>query len=159
MVKLGVQPGDYSCTWSMDGKTIAGQVDLRASERPVGHVFDLDKWTFETSDSGEEIRSFSGPVDEKLPVVRGTLRDNRDVVLMDATLSHWMPDRAFVRAEMALCGLSLPAQDPLLFDSISFQVGGLTELSGVRPIKSKQVPRNLGTQVRPRSGTPKPVTR
>jgi hypothetical protein len=46
-----------------------------------------------------------------------------------------------MQAKTALIGQGIP--DEMLFDSVEFQVGGLTELSGVRPLKRVFVPRHL----------------
>ncbi|AWS40188.1 hypothetical protein DKM19_01425 [Streptosporangium sp. 'caverna'] len=76
--------------------------------------------------------------------LRGKLRTNHDVVLLDATLTRWMHDRALVTGGTALVGLGLPSgQDQPKFGSITFQVGGLTELSGASPIKETYRPASL----------------
>jgi hypothetical protein len=45
------------------------------------------------------------------------------------------------RAKVALIGHDLP--EDTLFDSVEFQVGGLTELSGIHPLKKVAVPNTL----------------
>ncbi len=59
--------------------------------------------------------------------------------MLDVSINQWWMDRAALVARSALCGLGLEA-DNLQFDEIEFQVGGLTELSGVAPIAETEFP-------------------
>jgi hypothetical protein len=87
-------------------------------------------------------RSFE-PHDDTVNVLPGRLRSGHQTVLLDAQVQHLLPERSWVQGQMALVGLSLPGE--LLFDSVKFQVGGLTELAGVYAIKSITLPESLGT--------------
>ncbi|MCP2097315.1 hypothetical protein LV78_005305 [Actinosynnema pretiosum] len=71
-------------------------------------------------------------------VVRGTLRSGRQVVLEQVRIAHGFPNTTELLARYALVGHEVP-QD-LLFDVIEFQVGGLTELSGVLPLDEISIP-------------------
>jgi hypothetical protein len=56
-------------------------------------------------------------------VLRGRVRSGHDAALLDVRIEHWLPERSWVRAGMALIGWGLPADS--LFDSVELQVGGL----------------------------------
>lgn len=148
MKRLAVSTGEYACTWSVNGATVAGELEIVGRQRPRGSVFDAPGvWTPEHNDTGPAVRRFS-PHTVEFPRLCGRLRTNQDVVLLDAKITHLFPEQARLSARMALCGLGVPNRDEPLFDSVEFQVGGLTELSGVRALKEFEVPIGRGTAER-----------
>lgn len=129
--------GDYACRWAYHGEVVSGEIRLEGSRPPRGELFDApDTWV-----EGESKRSFS-PHTETVDVLRSWLRSGHDAVLLHARLNHWWPDRTAVGARMALVGSGLPDGE-LLFDSVEFQVGGLTDLAGVRPLEQITFPKTL----------------
>ncbi|MFG3255221.1 HEPN domain-containing protein [Streptomyces sp. NPDC048172] len=148
MKKLQVSTGEYACTWSVNDGTVPGELVLAGSQRPQGSVFDAPGvWTSETDGSGSVTRRFSPHVAE-FPRLRGRLRTNQDVVLLDAKVTYLFPEQARLSARMALIGLGIPEADELLFDSVEFQVGGLTEISGVRAFTEFSMPVRGGSTER-----------
>ena len=75
---------------------------------------------------------FPAKVEDAPDVLRGRLMTNHVVVLTGVKMEHTFPGRTKVTADTALVGGEVP--DNLLFESIEFQVGGLTELATVRPL-------------------------
>jgi hypothetical protein len=127
-----IATGTYAGEWTHRNEVVHGDMRLEGSRSPGGE--------FDAKRDGS--RSFSRQHMETVAVLRGRLRSGHDAVLLDARLTHWWPGRTAVRATMVLVGLGLP-EGELLFDSVKFQVGGLTELAGVYPLKSVTLPKTL----------------
>ncbi|MFD1044140.1 HEPN domain-containing protein [Kibdelosporangium lantanae] len=141
MKKL-LSTGTYTCQWTYRGHTVSGELTLEASRPPAGRLVNAPGTWIE----GETSRSFQ-PHSDDVDVLRGSthgardtvLWDSEDVALLGARVQHELPERSWIQAKMALVGGRIP--DDMLFDSVEFQVGGLTELSGVRPFKTVTIPR------------------
>ncbi|WP_327395425.1 ApeA N-terminal domain 1-containing protein [Streptomyces phaeochromogenes] len=140
MKKLPISSDEYQCTWVVDGVNVAGTLELAGGKSPRGEIFDIPGEWWTPSENSEEsgYHTFS-PHIRKFPELRGRLRTNHEVVLIDAQISFLFPGEARIFARMALCGLEL-TDDSQSFDSVEFQVGGLTELSGHRPLKEMRFP-------------------
>lgn len=124
---------------------MSGELELAGGKMPRGLVFDMPGgWTVTTAASGETVSHFS-PHTVEVPMLRGRFRTNHNSVLLDAEVSYVFPEQARARAKMALCGWEIPNQDPLLFDSVEFQVSGLTELSGVTAFREMTLPTSDAT--------------
>lgn len=137
--KLTLAAGTYPCEWTYRDEVVSGDLRLEGSQGPAGEMFDAPgTWVAGTTGS----RSFE-PHDDTVNVLPGRLRSGHQTVLLGAQVQHLLPERSWVQGQMALVGLSLPGE--LLFDSVKFQVGGLSELAGVYPIKSITLPESLGT--------------
>lgn len=76
-------------------------------------------------------------------MVRGELRNNLDIALPAAHVSHQLPGQSMLLASLAVVGPRLRENHELIFDEITFQVDGLTELAGVTPLKEYKVPLQL----------------
>lgn len=110
------------------------------SGRLGGTVFDAPGvWTPSSEEPGSETWQFSSHT-VAYPVLRGRARTNHEVVLLDVNVMHIFPEQAQFESRMALCGFGIPNTEELLFDTIRFQVGGLTELSGVTAFRKAQIP-------------------
>ncbi|MGC0400532.1 hypothetical protein RKD27_003176 [Streptomyces sp. SAI-126] len=147
MKKLPISSDEYQCTWVVDGASVAGTLELVGGKRPRGEVFDIpgEWWVPDEGSEESGYRTFT-PHTRKFPELRGRLRTNHEVVLIDAQISYLFPGEAHVWAEMALCGLEL-SDKPQSFDSVEFQVGGITELSGHRPLKEMRLPSTYATDM------------
>lgn len=134
-VKKLLPAGTYPCQWRLRGQTVSGELTLEPSQSPVSVLFDAaGTWV-----DGENSRRLSPPHSEDLDVLRGWTRRGEEAVLIDVTMRHLFPPQSRARAQVALVGHEIP--EDLLFNSAEFQVGGLTELSGVRPLKEVTWPR------------------
>lgn len=135
--KLILAAGTYPCQWTYRDQMISGEIWLEGSRVPGGEMFDAPGTYVE----GDGCVSFE-PHDETADVLRGRLRSGYETVLLDVRIQHGLPGRSWVHSrQLALIGSALP--ENLLFDSVKFQVGGLTELAGVFPIKSITQPEVL----------------
>jgi hypothetical protein len=80
------------------------------------------------------------------PSMTGELRNGPKVILLDAEVETWHPDRAFINARAALVGPSRAATDvPLLFDTITIQLSGLDAFAGIGPLKSFTYPADVSS--------------
>jgi hypothetical protein len=87
-----------------------------------------------------DLRTFE-PHGDDFAMLRGSTRRGDDAVLLGAHVEHSPDGTSFARAETALVGEGIP--EDLMFASAEFQVGGLTEISGIRPLKQVKVPTNM----------------
>jgi hypothetical protein len=134
--KLILAAGTYPCQWTYRDQVMSGEIRLEGFQMPVGEMFDVPGTWVE----GEGCRSFQ-PHKDTTDVLRGRLRSGYETVLLDVRIQHWLPERSWAHGQMALVGSAPPEE--LLFDSVRFQVGGLTELAGVYPVKSIALPETL----------------
>jgi hypothetical protein len=133
---LIVPTGAYPCRWQHRGQLLSGELSLERSKAPVGELYDVPGTWVES----EHSKSFQ-PHEDTADVLRGWTRRGDSAVLLDVRLGYLLPERSWVQAKVALIGHDLP--EDMLFDSAEFQVGGLTELSGIRPLKTVAVPNTL----------------
>jgi ApeA N-terminal domain 1 len=127
--KLMLAADTYPCQWSYREKGISGEIQLERSRTPAGEMFDAPGTWVE----GEGHRSFQ-PHEDTADILRGRFRSGYEMVLLDVGIQHLLPERSWVHGRMALAGATVPRT--LVFDSARFQVGGLTELAGVYPVKN-----------------------
>lgn len=121
------EPGVYSGRWLLGDEKLGGTVDLRAGQRPLCRLL----WGAESLEVGDFPRA-GGQVE----VLRGRLENGYEVILLDGQIGHGFAGRTGVSAAMALAGWEIP--DDLLFGMVEFQVGGLSELATVPPLKAVQ---------------------
>lgn len=165
--KLIVPTGAYPCQWRYRGQVLPGELRLEGAKAPVGELYDVPGTWVEseykrrhatirrlraalsraTGAQSRRIlrgrvhsRSFQ-PHEDTTGILRGWTRRGDDTVLLDVRLGYLLPERSWLQAKMALIGHDLP--EDTLFDSVEFQVGGLTELSGIHPLKNVAVPNTL----------------
>src|SRR6266568_1633114 len=127
----------YQCQWTYRDREVPGEMRLEALQTPAGALFDAPG----TWDEAENSKTFI-PHSDDVEVLRGWVRRGYEAVLLNARVQHWWPGNSRVSANMALVGARLP--DELVFHSVEFQVGGLTELAGAYPLKSVDPPYGLG---------------
>ncbi len=131
--KLIVPAGAYPCQWRYRDQVVSGELRLEESKAPAGELYDVPGTWVES----EHSKSFQ-PHKDTADVLRGWTRRGDNAVLLEVQLGYLLPERSWVQAKVALIGHDLP--DDMRFDSVEFQVGGLTELSGIRPVKKVAVP-------------------
>lgn len=144
-LSLLIGPGEYRVEWELpdpDGAliTVAGDVKLSSDRPPRGNAFgDLPVQREKTS-SGTNA---SFPQIHKLPMLRGQLLNGLCVIMIDAVVEVWFPERAAIHARAALLG-----RDPLVggaveVASIEAQVEGLDAVAGIGPIGQVKVPNRV----------------
>jgi hypothetical protein len=127
---LSPGPGDYDCTLLIEDGRHAASLTLKADRMPHGTVHEVAGG----SSIDEQGTRTWWPITAKLPLVRGQLRSGAELLLIDVRLTYSDPNgSADFSATQCIVGTDHDADD--LFTGVSFQVGGLTELSGVQPIK------------------------
>lgn len=109
---------------------------VQGSQVPSGDMFDAPG----TSTEREGLTSFE-PHEDAQEILRAWLRSGNEAVLLGARIEHLFPQTSRVASRMALIGWRIP--ENLQFDAVRFQVGGLTELAGVYPLKSVTLPKTL----------------
>jgi hypothetical protein len=141
-LKLSFAPDDYLATWQLpspNGGTFAahGALTVAASKPP--------KATAHGDFDGQLERLAGGaigfPQHADAPVITGSLSNGANVVLVDARVSYWFPDRAIIHAAAAIITLADVGSGEALFEQFDIQVGGLDAIAGVAPIKNTTFPR------------------
>lgn len=135
MKGLPIAAGSYPCTWFIGNDRLSGDLQLAGARGPRGAAFEVPGvWTDSGTEESPSRRTFR-PHTVEMPVLRGRLRPNHDVLLVDARIRHIFPEQSEVTARMALCGRWFPRGDSeLMFSSVEFQVGGLTELARIKAL-------------------------
>ncbi|WP_116202544.1 hypothetical protein [Amycolatopsis circi] len=131
--------GEYSLEWRLaDGSSVSGVLTLAGEENVTGMAYDLPAEPPSADITAKIDPSWTAwePGIKPYGVVRGQLRNNLDVVFPEAYVSHQLPGQSMLLAELAIVGPRLSENTELVFDEITFQAGGLTELSGVTPLKT-----------------------
>jgi hypothetical protein len=147
-----LSPGDYPLVWQAhDGTSVSGLVTLAGGEAVTGMAYDLPAKSMSTGHDGWIDPSWTAwePSVEPYGVARGQLRNNLDVALIDASVSHELPGQSRLQADLAVCGANLRENTDLLFDEITFQVTGLTALPGVPPLRYFELPASMRGGERP----------
>jgi len=140
MAKSRLVGEKHACVFEYHGHELAGSVYFAASGRTKAEIFDVPASLYET-ETDDGVKGASFPQEETLPVLRGQLREGRSFALVDPEIFILLPERAYVSCNSSICGIGLP--EALTFDRIAFQVGGLTELFGTRPILRTRWPKDM----------------
>jgi hypothetical protein len=144
---LVVAAGSYACQWKYGEQVVSGMLELEASKPPAAEVFDAPG----TLTTDGNLRIFE-PHGDDLAQLRGWTRRGDAAALLGARVEHFPDGRSFVKAQTALVGDDIP--EDMLFGSVEFQVGGLTEISGIRPLSKSRYPATWTVTLRQaRSGT------
>lgn len=137
--KLVLAPERYDGKWIFGDTQVSGNVDLQGGRRPIGKLA-------EAPGSVPAPGAVGFPHQESLDRLRGQLETNHEIALLGACLQHQLPGRTRLVADTALVGGEVPEDS--LFSSVEFQVGGLTELATVRPLREVSIPQilSVGTE-------------
>ena len=141
-----IEPGEYPCTWFVDGRQIPGSVELKANQPPVGFArFDLSALTV-NAESGEGQQVW--PANTDYARVDGYLEDRSlTVVLLDVLANNWYMERTTFHARFALVG-TLNRDDAIRFNRARFQITGLHKFSGITPLSKNYFPTKLEGDVK-----------
>lgn len=131
--KLVLPPGTHAGRWTLEGERLGGTITLSPGRRPVCWLMGAPA----SYQSGPRWAEHDGQL-------RGHLENSYEAVLVDAHAEHLFPGRTRASAGLGLVGVEVPRD--LLFDSVEFQVGGLTELATVRPLSQVQWPAQPGSR-------------
>ncbi|WP_157155922.1 HEPN domain-containing protein [Diaminobutyricimonas sp. LJ205] len=140
-LKVTLEPGEYRVEWQLPSasgevSTFSGDLELIADRPPRGHVY--GDVPVEWMGGAEGVASF--PQTYVVPKVAGRLLNGQAVVLVDASVEIWFPERATIRARAALVGRESLAADELLVKRIEVQIEGLDAVAGIGPIGKVKIP-------------------
>lgn len=151
-------PGTYRCSWNLskpaDDATwqSEGEITLQGGRRPFGGVYGRAPIHF-NRDAAGRITGYGAPQNFIYPTVSGTLANGSDVVLVDARLRVWSPDRntgfsmtgpnARISAWAALTGRGTPTTPDVLVDSGVIQLRHLDAFVARPPIEETSYPAGL----------------
>jgi hypothetical protein len=134
--KLAQAPGRFAAEWLMNGKWIAGELQLEGKRPPIVAVFG-DVASINPSDGG--VREF--PQDHQLGRLVGRLRSNDDVVVADANVSTLFPGSGLGHGRYAIVGLDVASIPDDRYEHVRLQITGADLLFGVAPLREIQWPR------------------
>jgi hypothetical protein len=141
-LKLSFAPDDYLATWqlpSVKGGTFEahGALTVEAGKPPKGTAHGDFDGQLEKMGGG----AVGFPQHVEAPVITGSLSNGANVILVNAQVSYWFPDRAIIHAAAAIITLADVTSTEPLFNQFDIQVGGLDAIAGVAPIKSTTFPK------------------
>lgn len=141
-LKLSFAPGDYLATWRLPSRK-GGTIDARGELTVAGGKPPMATAHGDFDDELE--RSAGGaigfPQRVDVPVITGSLSNGANVILIDARVSYWFPERARIDAAAAFITLADVGFGKVLFKQFDIQVGGLDAVAGAAPIKSTTFPQ------------------
>jgi hypothetical protein len=135
--RLAVGTGRYEAEWFINRRTIQGAIDLESARPPQLTFFGEAKplvWK-----TKGQTRSAGFPQRHDLPEVVGKLRTGHEVVVTDAVVSVWAPERSLGAGRFAVVGLGI-AKAARTYPRVRLQVTGSDLLFGIPPIESTQFP-------------------
>jgi hypothetical protein len=98
-----------------EGQRLSAELDLASGRDPQGQVFG---WPLQAR---EGLVTLPQPA-ERFPLLKCSLRAGWDVLLIDATVTAQLPDRASLHASLAVAGHGLPADPNRGFPEASVQI-------------------------------------
>lgn len=138
-LKLLLEPGDYACTINLpddDGSTreVAGEIELVGGNRPPrGNLFGYLPHEVLTG-----VATF--PQRSSYPVLRGRLRNNQELVLLDVSVTTLFPEQSSFSARAALVGF--PQSDFAdSFHKIRLQTIHLDRVIDYAPLAETKLPK------------------
>ena len=131
--KLPVQPGEYAVEWLIDDRVIPGELGLEPNRPPEARLF---------GDVVERDWGRGGgfPENHTFERIRGRLRSGLDVVLTDAHVSIWFPERSLGSARHAVVGSGVAAALGDAYPRMRCQITDLDLLFGASPVTSVSWP-------------------
>lgn len=137
-IKMLIDPGEYPCTLQIpDGegtREVAAEIELVGGNRPPrGNLFGNVPLTVENG-----VSSF--PQRYTYPMVRGRLRNNQEIVLLEVVVTTWFPEQSSFAARGALVGFPPPdvADD---FIGVRFQTTHLDRIIEYAPLAETKLPQ------------------
>lgn len=167
-LRLEFEPDEYLCTWHLRDKNgnatnLSGSIDIAPMQPPKGVFYGQLPVEPTATPSGET--SFRFPQRTNSPLVRATLANGGQVLILDAAVTLWA-SHGTIHGSAALMRRSsvlLPWQHPddqatqegqdNAFARVRFQVGALDAVLGFAPIESIRFPKPGETAAREWSAT------
>jgi HEPN superfamily Apea-like protein len=131
---LPLNPDTYPVEWRLDGKSIAGEVELLGNRPPTGSMYGEPE--------GLKAPSRGFPQDIDVGLFTGRLRMGQDIVFGDTQLSVWFPERSMVFGRWAIVGLGISSVREHRYSSMRLQITGFETLFGWAPIKHTTFPKD-----------------
>lgn len=138
-IKMVIDPGEYACTLripELDGPTreLAAEIELVGGNKPPqGNLFGDVPLKVENGAS-------AFPQRYSYPVLRGRLRNNQELVLLDVEVTTWFPEQASFSARGALVGFPPPSAGDQ-FTKVRFQTLHLDRIIDFAPIAETKLPQ------------------
>ncbi|MDL9938871.1 hypothetical protein QSJ18_19160 [Gordonia sp. ABSL1-1] len=129
-----IEPGEYDCEWTINGKQVRGHVELRAGRPPLGYArIELIDGAI-PGKRGQYARRY--PTSRDVPVVRGYIDSQmKHVTFFDVWLTAEFTERTRVAGAIALVSKEELADD-IVFTAMTTQVTQIERFSGLPPIAS-----------------------
>jgi hypothetical protein len=136
----GFRPGDYSVDWLVGrSRRFSGEVELAPRRLPRIEPYGKLRSPRRNA-AGELVYPLPGR-EIRYPRVVGRLRSNEEVVLIDAALSDWFPERFVGRARWAIVGLGVSAIPDDRYGHVSFQITDADLWAGIPPLAQTTWPK------------------
>lgn len=136
-----VKPGVYDCTWTIDGHSVQGTIELAGGKFPHGTAkFTLascaipNGWAFSRTEQRDRVTGYIDTVKES-------------VVLVGVTVSTVWENVTYLDADYALVGDGLRNDPDLVFHEVRFQTTGLELLAGFTPLTHVAFPVEYDARV------------
>jgi hypothetical protein len=143
-LKLSFAPDDYLATWQLPSAaggtlTAHGALTVEAGRSPKGTAHGNFDAALEHMAHG--VTGF--PQHVEAPVVKGSLSNGANVILINARVTYWVSDQAVIHAAAAIITLADVVSEEALFKQCEVQIGGLDAIAGVSPIKNTKFPKGI----------------
>ena len=129
----GAKPGEYALEWLVGkSRRFSGEVALAPRRRPqIGLLGKLKRRR--PNAAGELVYTFPGE-SINFPRLVGRLRSNEEVVVIDATLSEWFPERAVGDGRWGIVGLDIAGVPGDRYEHVSLQISDSDLWFGAQPL-------------------------
>jgi hypothetical protein len=135
----GAKPGEYALEWLVGRRRFTGDVTL-APRRPPRIGLHGALRRPRRSATGHLVYGLPGPEIE-LPRLVGRLRSNEEVVVIDAALAEWFPQRFQGFGRWAIVGLDIVGVPDDSYKHVSFQISDTDLWFGTHPLSKITWPR------------------
>ncbi|GAA1817763.1 hypothetical protein [Agromyces neolithicus] len=140
-LNLLLQPGEYRVEWQLPDQsggviTLQGELELASDRPPRGEAFGDVPVAWMHGVTG--LASF--PQTYEADKIVGRLLNGFNVVLIDASVQIWFPERAIIHARAALLGREAFTGTDIRVAGIEVQVEGLDAATGIGPISEVKIP-------------------
>jgi hypothetical protein len=136
----GAKPGDYTLEWLVGKRRrFSGEVALAPRRLPQIQLH--GKLRRPRKNAAGELVYFIPGQDVHLPRLVGRLYSNEEVVVIDAALSEWFPERFVGRGRWAIVGLGVADVPDDRYERVSFQISGADLWFGAPPLSNTKWPK------------------
>jgi ApeA-like protein len=139
----GFREGEYSLEWTVGKRQFGGEVALAARRLPRIALY--GKLRTPKAAHGERAFSVPGPLVEFQRLV-GRLRSNLDVVVLDASLEEWFPERYHGHSLWGIVGLDIANVPRDRYERATFQISDSDLWFGAPPLKSVAWPASKSVE-------------